>query len=272
MRPFSFCGGALGARERLPESRLNQLPKSHATLIEGQVFRFSKAGQGSPSIVLIGGAGATLDGWYKLFPEIEKMGTVFSYDRPGTGGSPKPREAQYGETVVAQLRQLLQAANVAPPFVLVAHSFGGLHANLFAREFAHEVAGVLFIEATAPEDVGNLGQHQPALQRAFVNLLDRVSPRDEFDEIRHERETVKDIQEAPAFPPVPVTVLSGTKRLPRWLVPTALVRARERSHLGLAGLSPLGERVVAARSAHFPQLAEPELVLDALKRLLARAV
>ena len=48
------------------------------------------------------------------------------------------------------------------------------------------------------------------------------------------------------------------------------LRERERSQLALAALSPLGERVVAERSAHFPQLSEPELVIDTLKRLLAR--
>lgn len=250
---------------------MKQLPKSHATLIEGQMFRLMKSGQGKPSIVLINGAGGPLDGWYKLYPEIEQFGTVFAYDRPGVGGSPKPREAQYGETVVAQLRLLLQAAGVEPPFVLVGHSFGGLHANLFARAFADEVAGVLFLEATAPDDVTTLKRFQSPLQRGFVKLLDRVSPRDKFDEIRNELETVKDIEEAPAFPPVPVTVLSGIKRLPRWMVPAGLVRERERTQLGLAALSPLGERIEARRSAHFPQLTEPELVLNALKRLVERA-
>jgi len=249
---------------------VKQLPKSHATLIEGQMFRFATSGQGRPSIVLIGGAGGPLDGWYKLYPDIERLGTLFAYDRPGTGGSPKAREAQYGETVVAQLRQLLQFAGVEPPFVLVGHSFGALHANLFAREFADEVAGVLFLEATAPDDVTTLKQFQSPLQRGFVKLLDSMSPRDQHDEIRHELETVKDILEAPAFPPVPVMVVSGTKRLPRWMVPSALVRARERSQLGLAALSPLGERIEAKHSAHFPQLTEPQLVLDALKRLVER--
>lgn len=250
---------------------MKQLPKSHATLIEGQMFRFMKSGQGRPSIVLINGAGGPLDGWYKLYPEIEQLGTVFAWDRPGVGGSPKAREAQYGETVIAQLRQLLQFAGVEPPFVLVGHSFGALHANLFAREFADEVAGVLFLEGTAPDDVTTLKQFQSPLQRGFVKLLDRMSPRDEFDEIRHELETVKDIHEAPAFPIVPVIVLSGTRRLPRLLVPAALVRERERTQLGLAALSPLGERIKAERSAHFPQLTEPQLVLDAIKRLVERA-
>lgn len=250
---------------------MKQLPKSHGTIVEGQMFRFAKSGQGRPSIVLIAGANGSLDGWFKLYPEIEALGTVFAYDRPGAGASPRPKEAQYGETVVAQLRQLLQVAGVEPPFVLVAHSFGALHANLFARAFADEVAGVMFLEGTAPEDVTTLKRFQSPLQRGLVKLLDRVSPRDQFDEIRHERETVKDIAEAPAFPPVPVIVMSGVKRLPRWLVPQALVRERERTQLGLAALSPLGERVLAERSAHYPHLSEPQLVLDALKRLVRQA-
>jgi len=262
MRPFLF----LRRRSR----QLKQLPNSHATLIEGQMFRFAKAGQGSVSIVLIAGPGSPLDSWYKLYPEIQTLGTVFSYDRPGTGGSAKPREAQYGETVIAQLRQLLKVAGVEPPFVLVGHSFGGLHANLFAREFADEVAGVLFLEATAPDDVTGLAQYQSAWQRAFIRLLDRVSPREQFDEIRNQLETLKDIAEAPPFPPVPVVVISGGKRLPRWIAPAALVRERERTQLGLAALSPLGERIVAERSAHFPQMSEPEVVLDALERLIGR--
>nr|WP_229429064.1 alpha/beta fold hydrolase [Massilia sp. ST3] len=235
------------------------------------MLRFSASGQGSPSIVLLSGAGGPLDSWYKLYPAIEQLGTVFAYDRPGVGGSAKPREPQYGETVVAQLRQLLLAAEVKPPFLLVGHSFGGLHANLFAREFADEVCGVLFLEATAPEDVTVMKRYQSRLQRAFVGFLDRLSPRDPNDEIRNELETVKDIAEAPAFPAVPVTVISGGKRLPRWLMPDAAVRERERTQLGLAALSPLGERVVAKGSGHFPQMSEPEFVLDALTRLVARA-
>ena len=73
---------------------MKHLPKSHATLIDKQVFRFSRSGQGSPSIVLLAGAGGPLDSWHKLYPDIEQLGTVFAYDRPGVGGSAKPREPQ----------------------------------------------------------------------------------------------------------------------------------------------------------------------------------
>ena len=54
-------------------------------------------------------------------------------------------------------------------------------------------------------------------------------------------------------------------------MPEEAVRERERHQAGLAALSPLGERVVAAGSGHFPQMSEPQVVIEALKRLVARS-
>jgi len=249
---------------------VKHLPKSKRIAIGGQILRFSLSGTSGPTIVLINGAGGPIEGWHKLYPEIESLGAVVAYDRPGVGASPPPKEAQVGTTVVMQLRALLREIGAKPPFLLVAHSFGGLHANLFARVYAEETSGVLFLEATAPSDVANLKQYRSAMQRAVAGLLDRVSPPDANGEIASEDETVAEIAEAPAFPPVPVTVLSGGKRLPRWMVSSASFDERARNQEGLARLSPLGERVIAPSSAHFPQMTEPQLVLDELKKLVNR--
>lgn len=219
---------------------------------------------------MLNGAGGALEGWHKLFPEIEKLGTVLTYDRPGVGASARPREAQMGTTVVLQLRALLREAGAKPPFLLVGHSFGGLHANLFARVYPEETCGVLFLDATAPDDVLKLKRYRTGLQRAVTGLLDRVSPPDPNDEISNEEETVAEIAEAPEFPPIPLTVLSGGKRLPGWMVSLALQRERERNQEALLRLSPHSERVIAKRSTHFPQMSEPQVVLDALAALIRR--
>ncbi|MEY8732164.1 alpha/beta fold hydrolase [Peribacillus frigoritolerans] len=34
-----------------------------------------------------------------------------------------------------------------PPFLLVGHSLGGLYANLYARLYPNEVAGLVFLES-----------------------------------------------------------------------------------------------------------------------------
>lgn len=249
---------------------MKHLPASKRIAIGAQVLRCSLSGKGSPTIVMLGGTGSTLEGWFRLFPEIASLGAVVTYDRPGVGGSARPREAQMGTTVILQLRALLREIGARPPFLLVGHSFGGLHANLFARVYPEETCGVLFLEATAPDDVLNMKRYRSALQRAVAGLLDRVSPPDPNDEISNEEETVAEIAEAPGFPPIPVTVLSGGKRLPRWMVSIEAQRERERNQQALARLSPLGERVIAKGSAHFPQMSEPRLVLEELAKLIRR--
>lgn len=249
---------------------MKHLPSSKRIAVGGQVLRFSLSGQGSPTIVMINGAGGTLEGWHRLFPELDQLGTIVTYDRPGVGASARAREPQLGTTVVLQLRALLREIDAKPPFVLVGHSFGGLHANLFARLYPEETCGVLFLEATAPDDVLNMKRYRSGLQRAIAGLLDRVSPPDPNDEISNEIETVAEIAEAPEFPPIPVTVLSGGKRLPRWMVSDDAARERERNQEGLVRLSPLGERIIAKGSAHFPQMSEPLAVVHALKKLVER--
>ena len=104
----------------------------------------------------------------------------------------------------------------------------------------------------------------------MASLLDKVSPPVPNDEISNEDETVAEIAEAPAFPMIPVTVLSGGKRLPRIMVSKEAADERDRNQEALARLSPLGVRVFAKGSAHFPQMTEPQVVLDELKKLVAR--
>jgi len=67
-------------------------PKQQAS-INGQTLEYVIAGQGSPLIVLINGAGGPIEGWFRVMEPLSALGTVFAYNRPGTGGSGKPTVA-----------------------------------------------------------------------------------------------------------------------------------------------------------------------------------
>lgn len=248
---------------------MRNLPEQRVIEIEGQRLAYGMAGQGSPAIVFINGAGGPMEGWFRLFPDVAQLGQVFIYDRPGVGGSGKPVAPQTVELGVRQLRGLLRHAGVPAPYVLVAHSFGGLYANLFARLHPDEVAGVLFLEAAAPEDVGALNAHASPFQRIVQRVLNLFARPDPHGEVAQEALSVAQIAAAPPFPAIPVTVLSGARQPPGWAATPAAREARERSQQGLAALSPQGRRVMAAGSGHFPQMSEPRLVLDAISGLLA---
>lgn len=64
--------------------------------------------------------------------------------------------------MVLQLNALLKAAAERGPFILVGHSLGGLVARVYARRFPDEVAGVVFVDSSHPD------------QRLDRRMLDQV--------------------------------------------------------------------------------------------------
>lgn len=238
-------------------------------------LEYTLSGDGPAAIVLLNGAGMTLDGWNALYPGIERLGRVFAWNRFGVQGSADPAAAQDGAAVVAALRELLARAGLRPPYVLVGHSLGGLYANLFARLHPEEVAAVLFLEATHPRDRDVLEQDEERLKRGLSKVL--AQPPREFEtnlhaEMEAAAETVDEVSAAGPFPPVPVAVVTGGMDPPKALLTPQAAQARRDRQLALARLSPRGEHVVAQRSGHFPQRSEPELVLSVLRRLVRLAL
>jgi pimeloyl-ACP methyl ester carboxylesterase len=53
--------------------------------------------------------------------------------------------------MTSELHELLQLAGERPPFVLVAHSFGGLIAAEYASRYPKDVAGFVFVDAATKE-------------------------------------------------------------------------------------------------------------------------
>jgi pimeloyl-ACP methyl ester carboxylesterase len=54
-------------------------------------------------------------------------------------------------TIAAELHTLLQRANIPEPYVLAGHSFGGLYVRVFAAQYPTEVAGLVLVDASHPD-------------------------------------------------------------------------------------------------------------------------
>lgn len=247
------------------------LPRIRSAQTRAGCLSYMVSGKGPPQVLLFGGAGVSVESWRPLYPAIERLAAVFGWNRPGMPGSDPPRQRQTGAVVLGALRELLAQAGLPPPYVLVAHSLGGLYANLFARLHPEEVAGVLFLEATHPADHEVLKKHETQLVRALGKVLDlpqRLFRRNVHAELECVEDTVREIAAAGDFPPVPLRVVTGGLTPRGWLMSPAAVAAKRAHQQELARLSPMGEQVIAHRSGHFPQLTEPQLVLRVLAELL----
>ena len=115
-------------------------------LADGRRLNLNCSGEGSPTVILEGGYGATSEAWVRIQPAVAETTRVCSYDRAGYGLSdpgPLPRD---GLAIATDLDHLLWHANIRGPFIVVGHSAGALYVRLFANLRPHDVVGMVLVD------------------------------------------------------------------------------------------------------------------------------
>jgi len=230
------------------------------------------AGGSGPVIVLINGAGVGMRSWRRVEPGLAGLGRVLLYDRtlpPGPRAALPPLGAHH----VAQLRGLLAALGLPPPYVLVAHSLGGLYADLFARLHPREVAGLVLVDASHPEQERRFAPRMNAFGRLFRALFlgwDRLFGPGAVTEVARMEAIAAEIAAAPPFPDIPLTVITAGRTPPAWMISPALWAIHLDNQRELVRLSPQGRQRIAGRSGHDVPRQQPEIIVAALRDMLAR--
>ena len=235
------------------------------TLITGeQKVEYELLGRGKPCIIFLNGFGARIASWNKVIPDIADVGTLLLYNRAGIGKSSKATTKQSGDVVIATLREVLKSLQLAPPYILVGWSIGGLFANLFARMYPSETQAVVFVESSSsnPDQLKVLLPHATPLDKMLYrlqNFILRLFPNSELSLLEESEELVRG---AGVFPDIPVVVLTGAKA--SWLRPKSLQEARVALDGELAALTSSARHVITVKSGHALAWTEPELVIDAI--------
>jgi pimeloyl-ACP methyl ester carboxylesterase len=106
------------------------------------------AGEGAPAVIFAAGLNGTTLHWARVQHAVALRTRTVSFDKAGMGFSdpgPMPRTAS---AVVEDLRAALTTAGVAPPYVLVGHSQGGLQMRLFAFRYPRDVTGMVMVDSS----------------------------------------------------------------------------------------------------------------------------
>jgi pimeloyl-ACP methyl ester carboxylesterase len=114
--------------------------------VGGRRLLLHRSGSGSPAVVFLPGGGAVGLDYLNVHERAAEITTSVIYDRGGTGWSDRVELPRTCAEVTGELRELLRAAEVPAPYVLVGHSLGGDYARYHAAHFPGEVAGMLLIE------------------------------------------------------------------------------------------------------------------------------
>lgn len=111
----------------------------------GVVVHVEESGVGGPAVVIEAGAGGCGVEWAEV-AELLAPRRVVRVDRPGLGSSPYAPVARDAESSARLLRDVLDAAEVARPVVLVGHSISGLSCRAFAYLYPNDLAGMVLVD------------------------------------------------------------------------------------------------------------------------------
>lgn len=128
------------------------------TLVNG--LHVLKLGAGIPSVVFESGLANSSLSWSLIQPQVAKFATTYSYDRAGIGWSDVSRAQCSLDRITADLRAMLEQQQVAHPFVMVGHSFGGLIARYYAHQFPEDLSALVLVDPATPEEWMNPNRRQ----------------------------------------------------------------------------------------------------------------
>jgi pimeloyl-ACP methyl ester carboxylesterase len=233
--------------------------------VGGYQLAYECAGTGSPAVILEAGYTASGIDTYggTILPAIARDTRVCTYDRAGDGLSDaRPASVQplTGGTQARELHAMLATAGVAPPYVVVGHSYGGMVVREFARIYPREVAGMVLLDASSEPDI-------PVYERLhagpWIDGTVEPGPNQRLDM----HATVGELQRRPSIGAAPLIVVTAEVLEDEWLstVPGLASRAQTR----LAGLSTDSIHVLARDQGHFIPDNDPDTVVRSALAVVA---
>ncbi|WP_232632322.1 alpha/beta fold hydrolase [Tenacibaculum maritimum] len=123
-----------------------------------------------PTLVLEAGAGGSTDMFHWIAEGLKAQMRVVCYDREGKGFSESSGERITPEFYARQLHELLERNGEKPPYILVGHSMGGPYHRIFRELFPTEVIGMVFLDASHPEQWKRLAQKE-LIPKEYINSI-----------------------------------------------------------------------------------------------------
>src|SRR5215472_16767662 len=161
------------AGERRDRRNLPQVGRSFD--IGGRSLNLSCSGEGSPTVLFESNGGAPGYRWVRLQREVAKFARACWYDRAGLGWSDPGPFPNHSDSIAHDLHDLLKAANIAPPYILVGHALGGFHVRVFRSFYPSEVAGLVLVDPMNEDMTIRIHHHNEMLRPTVISILGAAS-------------------------------------------------------------------------------------------------
>lgn len=291
---LSGVGMAATDNEPLDFSFIKSPPGEFIDL-ETHRLHVSCSGEGPVTVLLEPGLGGSAFEWHLVQSKIAEHTLACVYDRAGYGWSdPSPFHGDV-RRLASDANRMLEQVSDNNKLIVVGHSFGGFVVRMLAKLRPEQVIGMVLVDASHEDQLErmetpgktkilpsgntfviartNIPENLPTeigrKIEAFLRM--RKSYNATEREMRSFRESTTQIKQLSDSYSIPLTVIH------RGLNPMLSEKDGEERHKiwgelqhSLAKLSSRGEVIVAAKSGHHVHIDEPELVIEAIIRILEK--
>ena len=143
--------------------------------IGGRRIQLDCRGTGSPTVIFE--SGLDMSGslsWSAVHDEIAKTTRACAYSRAGIMWSDAHDAPQNGKSIAEDLHATLKKAGEKGPFVLVGHSLGGPYIMIYTKYFGAEVAGLVFVDASHPDQVRRFDAVAKISEPKLMQIRDKM--------------------------------------------------------------------------------------------------
>lgn len=219
--------------------------------------------------------------WKAVIEEISKTHRICIYDRAGLGKSdPTSKLPRTSLDIAEDLNTLLIRAGLSGPYLMVGHSYGGMHIRMFASKFPEKVAGMVLVDASHPdqdekwlESLGPVVANEPAsVQKARRFLAQRTTPSSNPENI-DPRTSSAQVRASGGLGDKPLVILTHS---PKWRmdpklpvdVGLKLEQVSQQLQADLKQLSTKSSLHQAEHAGHNVHVEEPALVVRGIRQAL----
>ena len=143
--------------------------------VGGRRIQIDCRGQGSPTVVFESGLDMMGSlSWSAVHDDIAASTRACAYSRAGILWSDPAEGPRDARAVADDLHAALKQAGEQGPLVLVGHSLGGPYAMVYTQAYGDEVAGLVLVDATHPDQIARLAATGADLMRQLQQQIGRA--------------------------------------------------------------------------------------------------
>jgi pimeloyl-ACP methyl ester carboxylesterase len=239
--------------------------------VGGYALWMQSRGDGTPTVVFESGGGEDSSEWSNIEPVIRERAKVRTvvYDRAGLGKSdPNPRPYRIEDEGTA-LRRALDQCDIHGPILLVAHSYGGFISEILASK-DKRVKGLVLVDANIPsffddKEAAVISARYTPLAEDLIKEKPDLG-RNLFRQDQAYPATARHMRDVHVPLNLPVIDITAEHT---WVDAPDELAAMRRAHSEFVAASPNRVAIFAEGSGHYISRDRPDIVIDAVLRLIS---